>query len=342
MRLSITLILLACISLAMAQSTKIDGKERARLENQFKALKTFYINDDGLVVYRIQENEPTQNKQESAGQKKASNPINETTKTTTNRNNNEDPKIIQEEKKTVRPATSNQGSTYLISKQAVDPNEIKSSPENKQSEKVVVEKNYTTTEKVSNNDIKKDTPKSVVNIKPTKQTDTKLPEVKETAIDTKEEKKEPSKYYSRKSKIQKSPLKYKDMEEAAMAVDDLLEKLKKDQVQGTTRSGSMSTKIARGAGKSTLRKQTISEGDFYDEMQQETYNEAQPISPLNTESFYDEMDDSYIPTYYINGRQVNKTEVDLLNKKSIISREVRTRNTVSGNPAGEIWLEVKE
>ncbi|MDL2215379.1 hypothetical protein LJC00_04240, partial [Dysgonomonas sp. OttesenSCG-928-M03] len=61
MRFSITLILLACASLAFAQSTKINEEEKARLENQFKVLKTFYINDDGLVVYRTQDNDADTN-----------------------------------------------------------------------------------------------------------------------------------------------------------------------------------------------------------------------------------------------------------------------------------------
>ncbi|HCO67706.1 MAG TPA: hypothetical protein DIT04_08140, partial [Dysgonomonas sp.] len=49
------------MSLAMAQSNTSDSKlkeeERKRLENQFKALKNFYINDQGLVVYQTQGND---------------------------------------------------------------------------------------------------------------------------------------------------------------------------------------------------------------------------------------------------------------------------------------------
>lgn len=59
MKISATLILLIIATSSVLKSqnvtstgTKIDDAEKRRLENKFKSLKTFYISDDGLVVYQ--------------------------------------------------------------------------------------------------------------------------------------------------------------------------------------------------------------------------------------------------------------------------------------------------
>ncbi|MDL2215426.1 hypothetical protein LJC00_04480, partial [Dysgonomonas sp. OttesenSCG-928-M03] len=124
--------------------------------------------------------------------------------------------------------------------------------------------------------------------------------------------------------------------------------LKKEQSQ-TKNSGSMSSRIARGAGKSSLRKQTISaDSEYLNEIGVPQNNRG--VSRV-TQSMIDQLPDEEdedggiivpIPTYFINGQEVDKSIVDGLRKEDIIRREVRTRNTISKNPAGEVWIEVRE
>lgn len=338
MRLSITiLLLLSYMSLVFAQSTKIDEKERARLENQFKALKTFYINDDGLVVYQSQGELSTQDSSKSS-REKDSEPQKVSTQagvSTTEKTLSEEVVVAPVRRIVDRPTYSNYGNsgTTTVSKAPIDPNSIIHTPaivpaskilESARKEEVVEREK--TIGVVEN---------KVVDTKGTLNSDadvkTKLEE--ENAVAK-------SKYVSRKSRVQKSPLRYKTMEEAAMAVDDLLEKLKGEQDETSPSSGSMSSRIARGAGKSSLRKQILSEDEINANPYQ--YGVSQTSNVSQSVSFDLDEEESYMPIYYINGIEVSKSEVDKLRKRDIVSREIRTRNTASGNPAGEIWIEVKE
>ncbi len=339
MRFSITLILLACASLAFAQSTKINEEEKARLENQFKALKTFYINDDGLVVYRSQENEPETNttietvEQDNYSNQVEPQPAPSQNIPVINRNVTEDTSARNDYQPSYSsPSTSGSRGVVSLSKRPVNPDMVIT-------ESKVIRQEVPTTvypEPVINEE-KKELPKPA-EIKATNETIAEQPEEKATA--------QPTKSSRKKSVFDKPPLKYKDMEEAAMAVDDLLEKLKKEQSQ-TSNSGSMSSRIARGAGKSSLRKQTISDSDYLNDMGVSQSNRG--VSRV-TQSMMDQLpyeEDGGevivpIPTYFINGQEVEKSVVDGLRKKDIIRREIRTRNTISGNPAGEVWIEVRE
>lgn len=48
------------------------------------------------------------------------------------------------------------------------------------------------------------------------------------------------------------------------------------------------------------------------------------------------------PTYYINEVEVNPSFVNLLLPSDVIKKERRVKNTVSGNPNGEVWISVTE
>lgn len=48
------------------------------------------------------------------------------------------------------------------------------------------------------------------------------------------------------------------------------------------------------------------------------------------------------PTYYINGVEVEEEMVNLLEMRDIIKRTFKTTDTASGNPNGEIWLDVSD
>lgn len=145
---------------------------------------------------------------------------------------------------------------------------------------------------------------------------------------------------------QKSPFrdrkrqsKYKTLEEAALAVDALMEELKKEERSQIKDGPSMSDRISRGANRS---------------LRQHNSNSISKVSSSNAINKYpakndevkasDNIDDEefgYLRSYFINGVQVEKTEVDKLRRKDIISKEIRMRNTVTGNPNGEEWYEVK-
>lgn len=349
MRFSITLVLLLCVSLAMAQKTQIDKGEKARLENQFKALKTFYINDDGLVVYQVPESQsmdnssdndanediaPSKPRDNDDGLRKVKD---DDSKRTVKAVAKPEPKVYRVEKKT-DPSTSQISNRYSISKMPIDPNQVVIVSDNIESvdsdfdETTVLSTDSGESNKASDNGDKSKS-QAINNTKKAKEDEKLEASTKKdtnTTIKTKS-------YPYRSSKFQKYPSKYKDMEEAALAVDDLLEKLKKEQTQNGSGSGSMSSRIARGAGKSALRRQMINDDDFSG-----LGRRPREMPASRDRDVFEYEEDLYTPTYYINGQEVSKIEVDRLRKKDIISREIRTRNTVSGNPAGEVWLEVRE
>ena len=96
----------------------------------------------------------------------------------------------------------------------------------------------------------------------------------------------------------------------------------------------MSSRLSGGAGRASLRKKPVTSPSYSNNTDNTSINTATVIDE-ETSEFGNE------PTYFINGKEVDKIEVNRLRKKEIINKEVRTRNTVSGNPNGEVWYEVK-
>ncbi|MEN9918679.1 MAG: hypothetical protein RL662_1115 [Bacteroidota bacterium] len=361
------------MSLVSAQDnnsgTKIDENERKRLENQFKALKTFYINDEGLVVYKKQEDLSTQaaniddrqlssvrdttilfSQEEIIDQtpivKRAisleNEPISDEYSTETFAQPTEF--VVVEEQTAVASIESdfsNNGTDYLYSpstradstfnrtQSTGNPIFIKKSPSIPTIPVNDAPKKEVTTERVVATrapEPKKEEPSLVK-----KQTQPEEPQLKEISV---------RKTSSKKSVFEKKPSQYKDMEEAALAVEALLDKLKKEQSQNSS-SGSMSSRLSNGA-KSTLRKQdkvsrstTITTSTPFEDT-------SLPILDNTLEEDIVSTELSEEPTYYVNGKQVDRLTINKLRKKDIINREVRTRNTASGNPNGEVWYEVKE
>lgn len=350
MKFSITIVLLFIASYAFAQSpnkdsrsTKIDEKEKKRLENQFKALNTFYINDDGLVVYQTQGNSTPQDE-------------NETSVDTTSNIASPSENLKTEETNKNLPS-KNEGketaNTYTPSEEPLskqNPSVRESTPtEAIKSEKAPLRSNIikkvalAPTEANGNKDITNATEKE-------QKTETKSVAIKNSPItDVDEEannnlaktdsgKNNQKKTASKKSSVfdkKKYTPQYKTMEEAALAVEALLDDLRKEQAQ-TTSAGSMSSRLSGGAGKATLRKKAVSNPSY------SSINSSSSTASKTRELVNDESSEFGIePTYYINGKEVDKVEINRLRKKEIINKEVRTRNTVSGNPNGEVWFEVK-
>lgn len=362
MKLSVTIVLLSIASYAFAQnpigdsrSTKIDEDERKRLENQFKALNNFYINDDGLVVYQTQGNSTTPAKEATSVDttSSASNaPKNvKSEKSESNyliNENNEATKSMPTEQKPIsKQAVSATASpiqteavtqekapvrSTVIRKEALKPTEATSNRETA-SNSPVTEANQETGIKsggIKNSPITVEQDNSPKTSKNTNQANTGTNSSKATQ----------PKLTSTKSSVfdkNKRPSQYKTMEEAALAVEALLDDLRKEQAQ-TTSAGSMSSRLSGGAGRTTLRKKPSTNPSY------SSTNSDNTASAIIQSASIIENEDSEFgtePTYYINGKEVDKIEVNKLRKKEIINKEVRTRNTVSGNPNGEVWYEVK-
>lgn len=358
MKLSVTIVLLFIASYALAQSpnrdsrsTKIDENEKKRLENQFKSLNTFYINDDGLVVYQTQGNSTIQKKEENQSDttdNTASAPQNTKIK------EDEGSYLIKEDNLETqaapieRPMSKRVNSSAevtktetnykekaparagIIRKEALKPTEVLSNrePVNNNNK---VEANTETEIKsltIKNSPITfgseeqtDNTPKAITNNTQPKTEANKTGQTKSTQ-------KKSSVFNKNKYTSQ-----YKTMEEAALAVEALLEDLRKEQAQ-TTSAGSMSSRLSGGAGRASLRKKPVTSPSYSNNTDNTSINTATVIDE-ETSEFGNE------PTYFINGKEVDKIEVNRLRKKEIINKEVRTRNTVSGNPNGEVWYEVK-
>ncbi|NDV68853.1 hypothetical protein [Dysgonomonas sp. 25] len=46
------------------------------------------------------------------------------------------------------------------------------------------------------------------------------------------------------------------------------------------------------------------------------------------------------PTYFVNGKEVGQDMLDRIKESYILNRDIRVASTVSGNPNGEIWIDI--
>lgn len=325
MRFSIIIILLSLVTSVMAQSSRIDEDEKKRLENQFKALKTFYINEDGLVVYQKQANESEES--EFVNDDDTIKPEYDQTgdtmtvfvdENTADENLNSEIEVAEDNSATeiskyIPPVSvvTNNGITS-ISKQPINPLFVKKQAKTPDTVIAEKEEDYLYEEAKPDNEAAHTEELATNNAEVT-------PEEESVSSSGK------------KSVFEKRPPKYKTMEEAALAVEALLDELKKEQAQ-TTNSGSMSSRLSGGA-KSTLRKRTPANTIT------SQYSQVNTTPSVNKNAYSDFGNE---PTYYINGRIADKAEINMLKSKDIINRKIVTRNTASGNPNGEVWYDVKE
>ncbi|QIK59910.1 hypothetical protein G7050_08745 [Dysgonomonas sp. HDW5A] len=359
MKLSVTIVLLSIASYAFAQSpnrdsrsTKIDENEKKRLENQFKSLNTFYINDDGLVVYQTQSSSTTQKEEETPADTTShttSTPQNVKTEESESnyliKDDSEDTKITPIEKplstRIVSPAepirteaTTQEKApvrSSIIRKEALKPTEVLSHKESASNNAT-----ETNTEVGTRSTTIKNSPITLANEEQADNVTVTKVNTNNNQISKEANKTAQTKTTSKKTSVfnKKYTPQYKTMEEAALAVEALLEDLRKEQAQ-TTSAGSMSSRLSGGAGRATLRKKPATNPSYANNNSDNTTTNITNVVDEETSEFGHE------PTYFINGKEVDKIEVNRLRKKEIINKEVRTRNTVSGNPNGEVWYEVK-
>jgi len=121
---------------------------------------------------------------------------------------------------------------------------------------------------------------------------------------------------------------YSSLEEAAMATEDLLEKLKLELEHSSVRKvvterSSLSQRLAGGVN-SIMRK------DYSDEIKN--------LGQQSSVSLSDLPGDNGEPTYFINGVQADRLEVDKLKPENIRKKQVKRSTT---NPNGEWWIETR-
>ncbi len=345
-KLSITLLTLSLASTLVAQNT--NNKKEEQSENQYKESNNFYINSDGLVVYKrsgsaIQHadsigsnshdsieqativdhsiavsDQPAQSKSSAVIVKKAA----------YNNDTNQEDKV---EPVLIRPEERNQNNEYSAEQSDVD---IPYNPVKSSSLGAVKKEALTVDESISINSRAESINSSDDESVNYEAINSSKKEKKNSALTTEEAKKKYKKYNS----YEKRPSQYKTLEEAALAVDAMIEELKKNQAKPTG-AKSMSSRLSTGANRASLRKKPLSSTSF-----SASYGAASDTQKPSASNSVNDSDSSWgdEPTYYINGTEVEQTDIDLLKKKDIIRKEFKIRNTISGNPNGEVWYEVQD
>lgn len=305
-------------------NSDIGDSEKIKLENKFKALSTFYIDNTGLVVYKNQDSASKNQKDQVAVET-----ITETEPSFTNNViivSESDPDPYSLTKKDELPRSENKIPAKINDVKLPLKNYKEEVIETPKEEIVVIEKQPISAPK------KKLEP--IIIVEEDKGSDNQISieqegvgkPVRKNIESTKTVRPQGSIFDRKKSQ-------YKNMEEAALAVESILSELKKEQsvLKG---SGSMSTRLSRGVTKDLRKKDNTA-----------ATNSATPpdVRFMNgyTEQSVGETDFGVEPSYFINGVQVDKIEVNKLQKSDIINREIRTRNTVTNNPNGEVWYTVK-
>lgn len=338
MKLFILILLLFVATISMAQSVDSIGVDaHKQLENKFKALSTFYIDETGLVVYEDHTKDSESGSIPFQIRPIGDNEIRVVSESISNSSDNEDEdeSTDTEDASLIIPpikkieANSSIDTPIIDVKVDLDKNIVTATDDNSESELpyevvpplarpvTIVEENVKGDQNTNLIITKEDKPLANKDLKEKDTTTTKV--APQGSI------------FDRKRKSE-----YKNMEEAALAVESLLEELKKEQVSLKS-SGSMSTRLAKGVTKD-LRKRDSNRI-------KSSYSESTDLAPKGNEFEYDEQTDNAYgvePTYYINGVQVDKAQINRLSKEDIINREIRVKNTVSDNPNGEIWYTVKE
>lgn len=120
----------------------------------------------------------------------------------------------------------------------------------------------------------------------------------------------------------KDPPKYDSLEDSFNAVQALIDKIE---------SKSSSNKLPNSLKNDH---QTIPQSE-----DNQNVNFMKENNVPSSEDLYKKFGDD--PSYFVNGILVNKEDAEKITPREIISREVKTRNTTTGNPNGEIWIKTK-
>ncbi|MFR9165539.1 MAG: hypothetical protein ACLVKO_04625 [Dysgonomonas sp.] len=245
-----------------AQNKGISLEERRSLEEKFKDLKTYAIDDDGTVIFYYQGVE------------------------------NNDNFVTATEESTVKPTVKvrvsvNDSGEYVVTKE--EQNELQNIP---------------------------------IQEKPQKETHS-YPFMESNNSDKKSSIHESNKNVTAKADVfgRREPT-YKTLEEAALAVDNLLDELRKQQNNTSSKKG-LSQKLSRGVDGS-LRKNS------YDLKDEDIYSVTDDNKLSDSNSKYDTE-----PIYYINGVKSTTEEFKKLKPDEILRKERKRGN----NSSGEWWVE---
>lgn len=314
--------------LVRSQST-ISDTEKKELENRFKALKTYYIRDDGTVAFYTTKTSDATENSNSESQDAASNPssvgieVKPAPKT---------PASKKDQGRVKVKVSVDASGDYVVSKE--EPEIVLTHPsiiKDEEPEEIVVET------PIIFEAVKVEEPKTVhpepespkpVTAKAEVQTTKSEPKSasKSTTVSSKAAAVESTTSGSKKTRdvFKRKESSYKTLEEAAMAVDDLLEQLKKEREneKNATRRNSLSNRMSGGIDGS-LRQN--SDNGYY------------------VEKKSDNVDDNILtstePTYYINGIRATAEAYKLLETKDILRKE---RRVSDANPHGEWWIETRQ
>lgn len=319
------LLLLSITTICIAQNGgTISSVEKKQLETKFKALSNFYIDDTGLVVYRDQSSsQPIQANQPSRQSISIQNDDARVVSVRT-----ESLPVVRKE-----PITTNSSTPAVVNATNIKPPikkyegsvsssnapvNISKQPISTSSQKVMVVEQKSNSDQNFSPNVDNEN-KSIANKTKSTQVGTQSTKVKSQGS-----------IFDRRRKSE-----YKNMEEAALAVEALLDDLKKEQVT-LKGSGSMSSRLAKGVTKDLRRKESIVSNPYQSVTKHETLGNTFD----DDESIVGEYGNE--PSYFINGVQVEKIQINRLTKDDIINREIRVKNTVTNNPNGEIWYTVRE
>lgn len=360
-KISITLLTLSLTSVIAGQNATGNANGAAKdgqYENQYKTSNNFYINSDGLVVYKRSNSVSQEDSNANTSYKE---PVTSTRSTVHDSSSYEQeqpkssPVIVRKE------AYTNTETQYKTNKEP-DPNPVLTRPAKKDPVNVneySAEKRdpapYTPPAPKSSGTVKKqaltvDESISLNSAPPVNNSNEGTVNYEAVNNSTKKSKnstgseitqEEAKKKYKKYNTYEKRPSTYKSIEEAALAVDAMIEELKKNQTQ-TSGARSMSSRLSTGANRASLRKKPIS-SSFSSSYGYSTTPVSKPGTSTTTTTA-NEIDSAWgdEPTYYINGTEVDRSDVDVLRKKDIIRKEFKIRNTASGNPNGEVWYEVRD
>lgn len=132
--------------------------------------------------------------------------------------------------------------------------------------------------------------------------------------------------------LDKERTKYSSIEEAAMDVENLLNKVAKDRNSFQRKNGALAVRIGENA---------IIKNKERDRVARDAWTDLVKSKDATTEDFvalYEKFGDR--PTYYVNDIEVGQDILNRLRESDVIKREYRVKNTASGNPNGEVWYTV--
>lgn len=125
---------------------------------------------------------------------------------------------------------------------------------------------------------------------------------------------------------------YNSLEAAALDVDKLLAEIGVSQSLSKQNNESLSVRLATRNLRNLKKEQQA----------RNTWDSIMAKEPTVKEltEFYELYGNK--PSYFINGVMVDEQLVNRLRSSEILSRQLRTIDTATGNPNGEIWYEVTE